>query len=72
MTPWTVAHQAPLFTGVPKQEYWSGLPCHAPGDLPDPGIEPTAFTSPALAAGLLTILALPGKALLVSEWPFKR
>ena len=48
------------------------LPLPPPGDLPDPGIEPTAFTSPALAAGLLTILALPGKALLVSEWPFKR
>ena len=38
-TPWTVAHQAPLFMGFSRQEYWSGLPCPPPGDLPDPGIE---------------------------------
>ena len=38
-TPWTVAHQAPLSTGFPRQEYWSGLPFPFPGDLPDPGIE---------------------------------
>ena len=36
-TPWTVAHQAPLSTGFSRQEYWSGLPCPPPGDLPDPG-----------------------------------
>ena len=34
---WTVAHQAPLFMGFLRQEYWSGLPCPPPGDLPDPG-----------------------------------
>ena len=50
-TPWTVAHQAPLSMGFPSQEYWSGLPFHSPGDLPDPGIEPT---SPALAGGYFT------------------
>ena len=44
--PWTVAHQAPLSMGFPRQEYWSGLSFPPPGDLPDPGIEPT---SPALA-----------------------
>ena len=44
-TPWTVAHQAPLAVGFCRQEYWSGLPCPPPGDLPDPGIE---STSPAL------------------------
>ena len=33
-TPWTVAHQAPLSMGFPRQEYWSGLPCPPPGDLP--------------------------------------
>ena len=38
-TPWTVAHQAPLFLGFSRQEYWSGLPCPPPGDLPDPGVE---------------------------------
>ena len=37
---WPVAHQAPLSMGFSKQEYWSGLPCLSPGDLPNPGIEP--------------------------------
>ena len=45
-TPWTVTHQAPLAMGFPRQEYWGGLPFPPPGDLPNPGIEPT---SPALA-----------------------
>ena len=45
MTPWTVAHQAPLFIVFSRQEYWSGLPLPSPGDLPDPGIE---SRSPAL------------------------
>ena len=35
----TVAHQAPLSVGFPRQEYWSGLPFPPPGDLPDPGME---------------------------------
>ena len=39
-TPRTVARQAPLSMGFPRQEYWSELPFHSPGDLPDPGIEP--------------------------------
>ena len=47
-TPWTVARQAPLSMGFPRQEYWSGLPFPPPGDLPDPGIEP-ASPAPALA-----------------------
>ena len=42
MTPWTVAHQAPLSMGFPRQEYWSGLPFPSPRDLPDPGIEPVS------------------------------
>ena len=50
-TPWTVAHQAPLSMGFSRQEYWSGLLCSPPGDLPDPGMKPA---SPALAGGLLT------------------
>ena len=41
----TVACQAPLS----RQEYWNGLPCPTPGNLPDPGIEPTSLKSPALA-----------------------
>ena len=43
---WTVARQAPLSIGLPRQEHWSGLTVPSPGDLPDPRIEPT---SPALA-----------------------
>ena len=39
-TPWTVAHQAPPSMEFSRQEYWSGLPCPPPGDLPDPGIKP--------------------------------
>ena len=39
-TPWTVAHQAPLFMGLTRWGYWSGLPFPSPGDLPDPGIKP--------------------------------
>ena len=46
VTPWTVAHQAPLSMGYPRQEYWSGLSFLFPGDIPNPGIEPV---SPALA-----------------------
>ena len=39
VTPWTVARQAPLSMGFSRQEYWSGLPCPPPGDLPNPAIE---------------------------------
>ena len=53
-TPWTVAHQAPLSTGFSRQEYWSGLPFPSPGDLPDPGIQPTSLASPALVGGFCT------------------
>ena len=38
-TSWTVACQAPLSMGFSRQEYWSGLPCPPPGDLPDPRME---------------------------------
>ena len=37
--------------GFLRQEYWSGLPFPSPGDLPDPGNEPT---SPAWAHGFFT------------------
>ena len=40
VTPWTVAHQAPLSMGFSRQAYWSGLPFPSPGDLPEPGIRP--------------------------------
>ena len=52
VTLWTVAHQVPLSMRVSRQEYWSGLPFPPPGDLPDPGIEPTSLRSPALALPL--------------------
>ena len=39
-TPWTVACQAPLSMGLPRQEYWSGLPFPSPGDLPHQGPNP--------------------------------
>ena len=40
--------------GFSRQEYCSGLPCHPPGDLPDPQIEPTPLMSPALTGGFFT------------------
>ena len=62
MTPWTVAHQAPLSMGFSRQEYWSGLPFPSPMDLPNPGIEPR---SPTLQADSL-LPELPGNYLLTS------
>ena len=56
----TVAHQAPLSMGFSRREYWSGLPCSPPGDLPNPGIEPTFPVSLALQADSLSIEP-PGK-----------
>ena len=56
-TLWTVAHQTPLSVGFSRQEYWSGLPCPPPGDLPDPGMEPVSLMSPALAGGFFTTSA---------------
>ena len=40
--------------GIIQEEYWSGLPCPPPGDLPNPGIESMSITSPALAGGFFT------------------
>ena len=54
VTPWTVASQAPLSMGFPRQEYWNGLPFPSPGDLPDPGIVPESPASPALAGRFFT------------------
>ena len=41
-TPWTVAHQASLSMGFPRQEYWNELPFPPPGNLLGPGIKPTS------------------------------
>ena len=54
VTPWAVAHQAPLSMGFSRQEYWSGLPCPSLGSFPDSGIEPTSPASPSLAHGFFT------------------
>ena len=54
VTLWTVAHQVPLSVGFSRQEYRSGLLCPPSGNLPNPGIEPTSLTSPALTSRFLT------------------
>ena len=56
-SPWTVACQALLFMEFSRQEHWSGWPYSAPGDLPDPGIEPICLVSFALAGGFFTTSA---------------
>ena len=58
-TPRTVACQASLSMGFPRQEYCSGLPFPSPGDLPNPGMKPM---SPALAGRFFTAES-PGKTL---------
>ena len=52
---WTVVRQAPLSMGVSRQEYWYGLSCPPPGDLPDPGIKPMSPVAPALQADSLPL-----------------
>ena len=63
-TLWTVAHRAPLSMGFSRQEYWNGLFCPPPGDLPDSGIEPAP---PALTGGFFTI-STTCKAQCVVSW----
>ena len=46
-TPWTVAHEAPLFLEFSSQEYWSGWPFPSPEDLLDPQIKPGSPASQA-------------------------
>ena len=58
--PRTVAHQAPLSMGFPRQDYWSGLPFPSPGDLPNPGIEPRLLCLLRWQRGSLP-LAPPGR-----------
>ena len=50
----TLACQAPLSMRFPRQEYWSGLPCPPPGDLPNPVVQ---SMSTALADCLFAIWA---------------
>ena len=51
---WTVASQAPLPMELSRIHHWSGLPFPTPEDLPDTGIEPTHFVSPALVGRFFT------------------
>ena len=67
-TLWKIARQAPLSMGFSRQEYWSGLSCPPPEDLPDSGIESTSLMSPACQAGSLS-LAPPGKPILALQRP---
>ena len=57
VTQGTVGCQPPLSMEFSRQEYWSGLPCSPPGDLPEPGIEPTSLMLPTLAGGFSTTSA---------------
>ena len=57
VTQWTVTRQAPLSMRFFRQEYWSGLPCPSPRDLPNPGIKPVSLMSLALAGRIFTTSA---------------
>ena len=59
VSPGTVAQQAPLSMGFPRQEYWSGLPCPPPGNLPYLGVELVSPVAP-IAGGFFTT-ELPSK-----------
>ena len=54
-TPWTIACQAPLSMGFPRQEYWGGFPFPTLEDLPNPGIKAPSLVSPALQADSLPL-----------------
>ena len=60
VTLWTVAYHSSLSMGFSRQEYWSGLPCPPPGDLPNPGIEPRSPESHAFSGRFFTT-ETPGK-----------
>ena len=75
VTPWAVAHQAPLSMEFSRQEYWSELPFPSPGDPPNPGIKPSSLVARALQADSLLLshqwsLSLAYKfSTLVRYWP---
>ena len=54
MTPWTVAHQAPLSMGILQARILEWVAISSSGDLPNPGIEPASLMSPALQADSLS------------------
>ena len=57
VTLWAIACQVALSMGFSRQEYWSGLPCSSPGDLPYPGIKSASLRSLALAVRFFTTSA---------------
>ena len=72
--PWTVARQVPLFMGFSRQEYWSGLLCPPPEDLPNSGTESVSLKFPAWAGGFVTLFQLveslsERRGNSVSRWP---
>ena len=67
MTPWTVACQDPLSKKFSRQEYWSGLPCPPPGDLPTQGSNPHLLHLLRWQTASLP-LALPGKPINFIAW----
>ena len=54
---WPVVRQASLCMGFSRKEYWSGLPCPPPGNVPHPGTEPESLMFPVLAGGFFTTSA---------------
>ena len=66
-TPCAVAHQASLSMEFSRQEYWNGLPCPTPGDLPSPGIE---ARSPELQADSLPLSHQGGPCYTLYEYIF--
>ena len=53
--PYGLTHQAPLYMGFSREEYWSGLPYPLPGDLPNPGIEFMSLVAPAVQVDSLLL-----------------
>ena len=75
VTPWTVAHQAPLSMGFSRQEYWSGLSFPPPGDLPSPGTEPMSLAFPALQVDPLSLSHRGSPSIFIQSsiiWALKR
>ena len=65
--PVTVAFQGPLFMRFSRQEYWNGLLCPPPGDLPHPGIESAAPVAPVLQVDPLPLNHWGSPVLLLHE-----
>ena len=60
--PWALAYLALLSMESSRQEYWNGLPCPPPADLPNPEIKPVSLASPALADRLFFVTSAAWKA----------